>query len=147
MNRFILTEEERKNISNLHNNYISEQNTQDVAVQPGVFNPKVQELQNHLISLGHKIVADGKLGPKTLGAVQTAYLSKTTQPVASTTEPVATTTQPATATPATATPEVQPSTQQQFGVKKNNFNLNADDYTKNPFQQQSSLEKTLGLNN
>ena len=142
MNRFILTEEERKNISNLHNNYISEQNTQDVAVQPGVFNPKVQELQNHLISLGHKIVADGKLGPKTLGAVQTAYLSKTTQPVASTTEPVATTTQPA-----TATPEVQPSTQQQFGVKKNNFNLNADDYTKNPFQQQSSLEKTLGLNN
>ena len=51
------------------------------------------------------------------------------------------------ATPATATPEVQPSTQQQFGVKKNNFNLNADDYTKNPFHQQSSLEKTLGLNN
>jgi hypothetical protein len=136
MNRFILTEDEKRHISNLHNNYISEQNTQDVAVQPGVFNAKVQELQKHLISLGHKIDADGKLGPKTLGAAQAAYLSKTTQPVAATTvQPVA------------ATTEVPPSTQQQFDVKKDNFNLNADDYTKNPFQKQSSLEKALGLNN
>jgi len=98
MNRFFLTEDERRNISNLHNNYISEQNTQDVAVQPGVFNPKVQELQNHLISLGHKIVADGKLGPKTLGAAQAAYLSKTkqptTSPVAASTSPVAASTSP-----------------------------------------------------
>jgi hypothetical protein len=85
MNRFILTEDEKRHISNLHNNYISEQNTQDVAVQPGVFNAKVQELQKHLISLGHKIDADGKLGPKTLGAAQAAYLSKTTQPAATTT--------------------------------------------------------------
>ena len=79
MNRFILTEDEKRHISNLHNNYISEQNTQDVAVQPGVFNAKVQELQNHLISLGHKIVADGKLGPKTLAAAQTSLQTKMTQ--------------------------------------------------------------------
>jgi hypothetical protein len=115
MNRFILTEDEKRHISNLHNNYISEQNTQDVEVQPGVFNPKVLELQNHLISLGHKIVADGKLGPKTLGATQAAYLSKTTQPttvqpasttvppVAATTAPVAATTAPVAATTAPAT--------------------------------------------
>jgi hypothetical protein len=141
MNRFILTEDERKNISNLHKNYITEQVTQDVAVQPGVFNQKVLDLQNHLIQkYGSKIVADGKLGPKTLGAAQAAYLSKTTQP----TTP-AQTTQPS--QPAATTPDVQPSTQQQFGVPKNDFNLNADDYTKNPFQQQSSLEKALGLNN
>ena len=142
MNRFILTEDEKRHISNLHNNYISEQNTQDVVVQPGVFNPKVQELQNHLISLGHKIVADGKLGPKTLGAAQAAYLSKTTQPT--TVQPAATTVQPAATT---VSPEVQPSTQQQFGLKKNNFNLNADEYLKNPYSNPNSLENQLGLKN
>lgn len=113
MNRFILTEDEKRHISNLHNNYISEQNTQDVAVQPGVFNPKVQELQNHLISLGHKIVADGKLGPKTLGAAQAAYLSKTTQPTtvqpaATTVQPAATTVSPVAATTAPATTTTTP---------------------------------------
>jgi hypothetical protein len=144
MNRFILTEDEKRHISNLHNNYISEQNTQDVAVQPGVFNAKVQELQKHLISLGHKIDADGKLGPKTLGAAQAAYLSKTTQPVAATTvQPVAATT----VQPVAATTEVPPSTQQQFDVKKNNFNLNADEFLKNPYSNPNSLENQLGLNN
>ena len=133
MNRFILTEDEKRHISNLHNNYISEQNTQDVAVQPGVFNAKVQELQKHLISLGHKIDADGKLGPKTLGAAQAAYLSKTTQPT--------------TVPPVAATTEVPPSTQQQFGVKKNNFNLNADEHLKNPYSNPNSLENQLGLKN
>ena len=101
MNRFFLTEDERRNISNLHKNYITEQADLDVAIQPGVFNAKVQELQKHLISLGHKIDADGKLGPKTLGAAQAALQGKTTQPAATT--PVA----PAAATtvaPAAATP-------------------------------------------
>ena len=142
MNRFILTEDEKRHISNLHNNYISEQNTQDVAVQPGVFNAKVQELQKHLISLGHKIDADGKLGPKTLGATQAAYLSKTTQPT--TVPPVVATTE---VPPVVATTEVPPSTQQQFGVKKNNFNLNADEYLKNPYSNPNSLENQLGLKN
>ena len=142
MNRFILTEDEKRHISNLHNNYISEQNTQDVAVQPGVFNAKVQELQKHLISLGHKIDADGKLGPKTLGAAQAAYLSKTTQPT--TVPPVAATTE---VPPVAATTEVPPSTQQQFGVKKNNFNLNADEHLKNPYSNPNSLENQLRLKN
>ena len=48
MNRFILTEDERRNISKLHKNYITEQADLDVAIQPGVFNQKVLDLQNHL---------------------------------------------------------------------------------------------------
>ena len=103
MNRFILTEDERRNISNLHKNYITEQVATDNVIQPGVFNQKVQDLQNHLIkTFGSKIVADGKLGPKTLGAAQAAYLSKTKQPT--TVQPAATTVQPAATTaPATTT--------------------------------------------
>jgi hypothetical protein len=82
MNRFILTEDERKNISNLHKNYITEQAVQDVAVQPGVFNQKVQDLQNHLnTKFKSGLVADGKLGPKTLAAVQVALKGQTTTPV------------------------------------------------------------------
>jgi peptidoglycan hydrolase-like protein with peptidoglycan-binding domain len=73
MNRFILTEDERRNISKLHNNYISEQAVQDVAVQPGVYNEKVKQLQDHLnTKFQSGLVADGKLGPKTLAAAQAA---------------------------------------------------------------------------
>ena len=73
MNRFILTEDERRNISNLHNNYISEQAVQDVAVQPGVYNEKVKQLQDHLnTKFQSGLVPDGKLGPKTLAAAQAA---------------------------------------------------------------------------
>jgi hypothetical protein len=79
MNRFILTEEERQNISNLHKKFVNEEDAQATSIKPGVFNQKVQELQNHLISLGHKIVADGKLGPKTLAAAQTSLQTKMTQ--------------------------------------------------------------------
>ena len=112
MNRFILTEDERRNISNLHKNYITEQVDTDNVIQPGVFNQKVQDLQNHLIkTFGSKIVADGKLGPKTLGAAQAAYLSKTKQPTTAT-APVAATTAPVAATtpvaPAAATTPVAP---------------------------------------
>ena len=128
MNRFILTEDEKRHISNLHNNYISEQNTQDVAVQPGVFNAKVQELQNHLITLGQKIVADGKLGPKTLAATQAALQTKSTQPVAN--QPVQTT-----------TPELQTSDLNKYGLKP------AQDYLKNPYSNPNSLENQLGLKN
>ena len=73
MNRFILTEDERRNISKLHKSYITEQAVQDVAVQPGVFNQKVQDLQNHLnTKFQSGLVPDGKLGPKTLAAAQAA---------------------------------------------------------------------------
>ena len=48
MNRFILTEDEKRNISKLHKSYITEQAVQDVAVQPGVYNEKVKQLQDHL---------------------------------------------------------------------------------------------------
>jgi len=73
MNRFILTEDERRNISKLHKNYITEQAVQDVAVQPGVYNEKVKQLQDHLnTKFQSGLVADGKLGPKTLAAAQAA---------------------------------------------------------------------------
>jgi hypothetical protein len=119
MNRFILTEDERRNISNLHKNYITEQVATDNVIQPGVFNQKVQDLQNHLIkTFGSKIVADGKLGPKTLGAAQAAYLSKTKQPTtvppvaSSTVPPVASSTVPpvasSTVAPAAATTVASP---------------------------------------
>lgn len=86
MNRFILTEEEKKNISNLHKKYISEDVTQDVAVQPGVYNEKVKQLQDHLnTKFKSGLVTDGKLGPKTLAAVQAALQTKVSQPVTTTT--------------------------------------------------------------
>jgi peptidoglycan hydrolase-like protein with peptidoglycan-binding domain len=73
MNRFILTEDERRNISKLHKSYITEQAVQDVAVQPGVYNEKVKQLQDHLnTKFQSGLVADGKLGPKTLAAAQAA---------------------------------------------------------------------------
>lgn len=73
MNRFILTEDEKRNISKLHKSYITEQAVQDVAVQPGVFNQKVMDLQNHLnTKFQSGLVPDGKLGPKTLAAAQAA---------------------------------------------------------------------------
>ena len=73
MNRFILTEDEKRNISKLHKSYITEQAVQDVAVQPGVFNQKVLDLQNHLnTKFQSGLVPDGKLGPKTLAAAQAA---------------------------------------------------------------------------
>jgi hypothetical protein len=73
MNRFFLTEDERRNISNLHKNYITEQSVQDVAVQPGVYNEKVKQLQDHLnTKFQSGLVPDGKLGPKTLAAAQAA---------------------------------------------------------------------------
>ena len=91
MNRFILTEDERRNISKLHKSYITEEAVQDVAVQPGVFNQKVLDLQKHLITkFGLKIVPDGKLGPKTLAAVQAALQTKVSQPVTTTTTPAPT---------------------------------------------------------
>ena len=129
MNRFILTEEERQNISNLHKKFVNEEDSQATPVQPGVFNTKVQELQNHLISLGHKIVADGKLGPKTLSATQTALQTKTTQPVTNqAVQPVQTT-----------TPEVQTSDLNKYGLKP------AKDYLGNPLANPNSLENKLGL--
>ena len=73
MKRFILTEDERRNISNLHKNYITEQTVLDVVVQPGVFNQKVLDLQNRLnTKFQSGLVPDGKLGPKTLAAAQAA---------------------------------------------------------------------------
>jgi len=112
MNRFILTEDERRNISNLHKNYITEQVATDNVIQPGVFNQKVLDLQNYLIqNFGSKIVADGKLGPKTLGAAQEAYLSKTAQ----TTTPAQTT--PAQTTPAQTTPEISTSDLAKYNLK------------------------------
>lgn len=73
MNRFILTEDERRNISKLHKSYITEEAVQDVAVQPGVYNEKVKQLQDHLnTKFQSGLVADGKLGPKTLAAAQAA---------------------------------------------------------------------------
>jgi peptidoglycan hydrolase-like protein with peptidoglycan-binding domain len=73
MKRFVLTEDERRNISNLHKNYITEQTVQDVVVQPGVFNQRVLDLQNHLnTKFQSGLVADGKLGPKTVAATQAA---------------------------------------------------------------------------
>ena len=73
MKRFILTEDERRNISNLHKNYITEQTVLDVVVQPGVFNQRVLDLQNHLNNRFQSgLVPDGKLGPKTVAAAQAA---------------------------------------------------------------------------
>jgi len=133
MNRFILTEDEKRHISNLHKNYITEQVATDNVIQPGVFNQKVQDLQNHLINtFSSKIVADGKLGPKTLGAAQAAYLSKTKQP----TTP-AQTTQPS--QPAATTPEISTSDLARYGLKP------AQDYFSNgsPTNSPNGLPNSL----
>lgn len=80
MNKFILTEDERNSISKLHKNYITEQVVQDTVIQPGVFNQKVLDLQNHLnTKFNAGLIADGKLGPKTLAAAQKALQGKMTQ--------------------------------------------------------------------
>lgn len=105
MNRFILSEEEKKEILSLHKKYISEQvtNTASTAsntastvsnsastqtstvIAPGVYNEKVLELQN-LLKTKHAagIAADGKLGPKTLGAVENVLQGKPATPNVST---------------------------------------------------------------
>lgn len=135
MNRFILTEEERKNISNLHKKFVNEEDTQATSVQPGVFNQKVQELQNHLISLGHKIVADGKLGPKTLAAAQTALQTKTTQPTTDTsTDKNASTTVPPVVDNSSTTQDYA-----KYGLKK------PEEYLNNPYLNKNSLQNQLGL--
>ena len=80
MNKFILTEDERNSISKLHKNYITEQVVQDTVIQPGVFNHTVLDLQNHLnTKFNAGLIADGKLGPKTLAAAQKALQGKMTQ--------------------------------------------------------------------
>jgi lysozyme family protein len=80
MNKFILTEDERNSISKLHKNFITEQAVQDTVIQPGVFNQKVLDLQNHLnTKFNAGLTADGKLGPKTLAAAQTALQGKIKQ--------------------------------------------------------------------
>lgn len=111
MNRFILSEEEKKEILSLHKKYISEQvtntastasntastvsnsaNTQtSTVIAPGVYNEKVLELQN-LLKTKHAagIAADGKLGPKTLGAVENVLQGKPATPNVSTQNNVST---------------------------------------------------------
>jgi len=133
MNRFILTEDERRNISNLHKNYITEQAVQDAAIQPGVYNEKVKQLQDHLnTKFQSGLVADGKLGPKTLAAAQAALQTKSTQPVAN--QPAQTTTPTQ-----TTTPEIKTSDLNKYGLKP------AQDYLKNPYSNPNSLENQLGL--
>jgi hypothetical protein len=105
MNRFILSEEEKKEILSLHKKYISEDasNTANTVsntastvsntastqtstvIAPGVYNDKVLELQN-LLKTKHAagIAADGKLGPKTLGAVENVLQGKPATPNVST---------------------------------------------------------------
>ena len=144
MNRFILTEEERKNISNLHKKFVNEEEEQATPVQPGVFNAKVQELQNHLITLGQKIVADGKLGPKTLAAAQTALQNKVSQPVTNpevqpvTNPEVQPVTNQAVQPVQTTTPEVQTSDLNKYGLKP------VKDYFPNTFTN-NSIENKFGL--
>lgn len=98
MNRFILSEEEKKEILSLHKKYISEDasntastvsntaSTQtSTVITPGVYNDKVLELQN-LLKTKHSagITSDGKLGPKTLGAVENVLQGKPATPNVST---------------------------------------------------------------
>ena len=136
MNKFILTEDERNSISKLHKNYITEQAVQDTVIQPGVFNQKVLDLQNHLnTKFNAGLIADGKLGPKTLAAAQAALQGKTTQATATTPA------QPDATTPvaSTTTPPISASDLNKYGLKP------AQDYLKNPYSNPNSLENQLGL--
>ena len=140
MNRFILTEDERRNISKLHKSYITEEAVQDVAVQPGVFNQKVLDLQKHLITkFGLKIVPDGKLGPKTLAAVQTALKPKSSKPVTTTT--TATQTPTNTSTSSVSEPSAQDLAKWDLKTPEEYFN---DETNKNLYN--NSLKNKLGLN-
>lgn len=94
MNRFILSEQEKNEILSLHKKYISEQATNTAStvsntastqtstvISPGVYNEKVLELQNLLKTKhGANIAADGKLGPKTLGATENVLQGKPATP-------------------------------------------------------------------
>lgn len=137
MNKFILTEDERNSISKLHKNYITEQVVQDTVIQPGVFNQKVLDLQNHLnTKFNAGLIADGKLGPKTLAAVQTALQNNVSQPV--TNPEVQPVTNQAAQPVQTTTPEVQTSDINKYGLKP------AKDYLTNPFTA-NSMENKFGL--
>jgi hypothetical protein len=130
MNRFILTEDERRNISKLHKSYITEQSVLDTAIQPGVYNEKVKQLQDHLnTKFQSGLVPDGKLGPKTLAAAQAALQGKTTQPAATT--PVA---------PAATTPEISPTDLAKYGLKP------AQDYFSNGSPNRSPNGLPTSLN-
>jgi len=138
MNKFILTEDERNSISKLHKNFITEQAVQDTVIQPGVFNQKVLDLQNHLnTKFNAGLTADGKLGPKTLAAAQKALQGKMTQDATET--PSLKPIQTGTETPQTTTPEIKTSDLNKYGLKP------AKDYLGNPFENPNSLENKLGL--
>lgn len=75
MNLFILSENEKTEILNLHKKFINEENA--VEVTPGVVNDKVLELQNLLkTKFGSSISADSKLGPKTIDSAIRALLGQ-----------------------------------------------------------------------
>jgi hypothetical protein len=142
MNRFILTEEEKKNISNLHKRYVTEQTLQDTIIQPGVFNQKVLDLQKHLITkFGLKIVPDGKLGPKTLAAVQTALKPKSSKPVTPTPTNAQIQTPTNTSTSSVSEPSAQDLAKWNLKTPEEYFNDETNQKLYN-----NSLKNKLGLN-
>ena len=81
MRNFKISDDERQSILRLHETSTKKQylNVINEADTPPVANPTLKDVQNLLISLGHKVsnngVADGKLGPMTLNALMTALKS------------------------------------------------------------------------
>lgn len=81
MRNFKISDDERQSILRLHETSTKKQylNVINEADTPPVANPTLKDVQNVLISLGHKVsnngVADGKLGPMTLNALMTALKS------------------------------------------------------------------------
>lgn len=77
MNLFILSENEKSEILNLHKKFINENTNPVTEILPGVANDKVLELQNLLkTKFGSYITADSKLGPKTLDSAIRALLGQ-----------------------------------------------------------------------
>lgn len=82
MRNFKITDEERNSILRLHETSTKKQYLnviKEAGEQPPVANATLKDVQNILISLGHKVsnngVADGKLGPLTLNALAAALKS------------------------------------------------------------------------
>lgn len=71
MNRFRISESERKNILDLHKNHIL--NEQGSVASPPPTNYTIQQLQQLLNQKGYNVgTADGNAGPKTLAGLQQA---------------------------------------------------------------------------
>jgi hypothetical protein len=112
-----LTESERIEILNLHNNakIIKEQAAPAPAAAPATVEDVVKEIQKTLnTKYGGKLTVDGKWGNLTQTALETAIKSKSATPAASTTTAPAT----GTATPAAST-TTAPATQgaDEFGAE------------------------------